>query len=218
MKKLFLFIVLPCFLLGLGPNHPQKLALVSFPWKPSLEVLKELKKEEMVLTFFSHDARVDLSSCDEQTISIVSANYYFPKKENIANYYIDQCHGIKIGFFALLPFSKESKSLKLPNHFACEKVLKEFKKKGVELIVLYSHLSLEEDQKLMKKFPEIDCVFGWHSRPIAFGYQESTFFYKAENTKKEIFYKIDLIVDQKSVKNLKIYPTCKTISFHQTQD
>ena len=45
-------------------------------------------------------------------------------------------------------------------------MLKEFTSKGIDIIVLLGHLTLDECEDIAREFPEIDVIMGSHSQKM----------------------------------------------------
>ncbi|MCK4441063.1 MAG: metallophosphoesterase, partial [Sulfurovaceae bacterium] len=84
-------------------------------------------------------------------------------------YTIKELDGVKVGFFSLITEGLlESNNEKKISFFnknipIAKKMVKQLKEKGVDVIVLVSHIGYKEDRKLAKQVKGIDVIFGGHS-------------------------------------------------------
>ena len=84
-------------------------------------------------------------------------------------YQIKEMDGVKVGFFSLMveslleTSSAKDITLKGTNVTMAEKMVKLLKAKGVDVIVLVSHIGYKEDVALAKQVKGIDVIFGGHS-------------------------------------------------------
>lgn len=84
-------------------------------------------------------------------------------------YTIKELDGVKVGFFSLMTESLlESNNEKKISFFnknipMAKKMVKQLREKGVDVIVLVSHIGYKEDRKLAKQVKGIDVIFGGHS-------------------------------------------------------
>ena len=84
-------------------------------------------------------------------------------------YLIKELDGVKVGFFSLVVESllevsaAKNLSLKGSNVDMAKKMVSLLKKKGVDVIVLVSHIGYKEDVALAKQVKGIDVIFGGHS-------------------------------------------------------
>lgn len=91
--------------------------------------------------------------------------------EFIKDYYIINISGIKIGIFGLTTPSLLNMSVKknvenlyiLPTDKTIRKNIDLLKKLGVNILILASHMGIQEDRIAAEKFPELDLIIGSHS-------------------------------------------------------
>jgi len=84
-------------------------------------------------------------------------------------YLIKEMDGVKVGFFSLitedLPVVSAERNVTMisDNVTIANKMVKELKEKGANLIVALTHIGYKEDRKLAKQVKGIDLIFGGHS-------------------------------------------------------
>lgn len=84
-------------------------------------------------------------------------------------YYIKNIDGVKVGFFSLmteglLSATSEKKVKLIANNVTtAKKMVKLLREKGVNVIVLVSHIGYKDDVALAKQVKGIDLIFGGHS-------------------------------------------------------
>ncbi len=89
----------------------------------------------------------------------------------IKDYYIIDVAGIKIGLFGLSTPALLNMSVKnnvenlyiLPTDKTIRKNIDLLKKLGVNILIMASHMGIQEDTAAAKKFPELDIIIGSHS-------------------------------------------------------
>jgi len=85
------------------------------------------------------------------------------------NYIIKELEGVKVGFFSLITegLLKSNKEKKITffdkNVPMAKKMVKLLRDKGVDVIVLVSHIGYKDDRTLAKQVKGIDVIFGGHS-------------------------------------------------------
>jgi len=90
-------------------------------------------------------------------------------KNKCKSYIIKELDGVKVGFFSLmteglLKSNKEKKIKFLSKNVAMAKeMVKLLREKGVDVIVLVSHIGYKTDRTLAKQVKGIDVIFGGHS-------------------------------------------------------
>lgn len=154
----------------------------------------------------------------DKTFFLVSANRLFQEKEEECTL-LYECEGIKVGVFALFPVKGEKSTIPyLPMFFSIEQVLKKFSSSKVDMVILLSLLTLEEDREIIKNFPKIDVILGYHDAPITIGYHEHTYLYKIPIKEAKMHF-VDLILEQKvqpqREKEIKIYPSPRLLYFDE---
>jgi 5'-nucleotidase / UDP-sugar diphosphatase len=93
--------------------------------------------------------------------------------------------GIKVGFFGLITVSTpdlsstENKVCFPPLVYTANKIIKELKSEGADVIVALTHLTMAEDMRLAEEVPEINVILGGHDHdPMTF-YDDKTFIHKS---------------------------------------
>ncbi len=90
-------------------------------------------------------------------------------KKRCIPYVIKELDGVKVGFFSLITESllKSNKEKNISfydkNVPMAKKMVKKLKSKGVDVIVLVSHIGYKDDRALAKQVKGIDVIFGGHS-------------------------------------------------------
>lgn len=86
----------------------------------------------------------------------------------IAPYYIREIGGIKVGFIGILTPKTKEKALGgkhlvfIPPEKAAKRAVKALQDEGVDVIVLVTHLDIDQDLALVKEVPGIDLILGGH--------------------------------------------------------
>lgn len=90
-------------------------------------------------------------------------------KDKCIPYIIKELDGVKVGFFSLITESllKSNKEKKITffdkNVPIAKKMVAMLREKGVDVIVLVSHIGYKDDRTLAKQVKGIDVIFGGHS-------------------------------------------------------
>jgi 5'-nucleotidase / UDP-sugar diphosphatase len=127
----------------------------------------------------------------------LDGKYFTGKTQKI----IVDVEGIKVGIFGLITTatpdlsSTENKVCFPPLVYTANKMIKELKEEGADVIVALTHLTMSEDMRLAEEVPEINVILGGHDHdPMTF-YDDKTFIHKSGQNAYYLV-RLDLILEK----------------------
>ncbi|MBX9923112.1 MAG: 5'-nucleotidase C-terminal domain-containing protein [Rhabdochlamydiaceae bacterium] len=109
--------------------------------------------------------------------------------------------GIKVGMFGLITVetpelsSTEKKVCFSPLVYTSERMIKELKEQGAEVIVALTHLLMAEDRQLAAEVPDIHVILGGHDHDPITWYDDHTFIHKSGQNAYYLV-RLDLILEK----------------------
>lgn len=132
----------------------------------------------------------------------------------VKDIHVFQQDQIKIGLFGLVnERSAKDWGSTCPFYIAEQKIL-ELKKQQVDVMILVSSLTLEEDRILAKRYPEIDLIIGYHDKAPMSWFEDQTFIHRSSSHSSDVV-RIDIQVEKKQTPwrtKTQVYPVWKVIS------
>lgn len=147
--------------------------------KPVLEIMNELRFDAMVLGNHEFDWGRDVLTGNLQnaTFPFLSANITDDNGRllpGVRPYVIIERKGVKVALIGITTpetaYTTRMENVKgltfIAPREAVPRLIKEVKQKGARLVVLLTHLGLDEDRKLAAAVPGIDVIVGGHTHTV----------------------------------------------------
>jgi 5'-nucleotidase / UDP-sugar diphosphatase len=125
--------------------------------------------------------------------------------------------GIKVGMFGLITVetpelsSTEKKVCFSPLVYTANRVIRELKEQGAEVIVALTHLLIAEDRQLAAEVPDIHVILGGHDHDPITWYDDHTFIHKSGQNAYYLV-RLDLILEKdEKTGHVDVFPSWNVI-------